>query len=87
MARARRIMVRLSLPMSVSLDTLCERQGMSPATMAFVLLRQALARTMDTPEVKKRVAEESANLTTRAWREQQYDAALELAAQTEGAAS
>lgn len=60
MARSRRITVKLSLPMEVSLDVLAARHGLSVGTIAFMRLREALQRTSDTPEVQAIVRERKA---------------------------
>lgn len=76
--RAKRIMVKLSLPMQVSLDVLAERMGLSPATVAFMRLREALQRTADTESVQQRIAAVRAQSTHDDWIHDQNMAAEQL---------
>lgn len=78
MARIRRIMVRLSLPMEVSLTFLAGRRGMPESTVAYELLRQALQRTSDSAEVQGLIADKRAHATNAEWHEFAADAAEEL---------
>lgn len=66
--RSKRIMVKLSLPMEVALQAIAERQGLSPATVAFMRLREGLQRTIDTPAVQDRVGKIRASLSYSDWR-------------------
>lgn len=76
--RSKRIMVKLSLPMAVSLDVLSERQGLPVGTIAFQKLREALQRTMDTDIVQERVGKIKAQSTVEDWRHDQEMAAIQL---------
>lgn len=76
--RAKRIMVKLSLPMQVSLDVLAERMGLSPATVAFMRLREALQRTADTEYVQQRIAALKAQSNHDDWVHDQNMAAEQL---------
>lgn len=78
MARSKRIMVKLSLPMQVALDVLAERQGLSPATIAFMRLREGLQRTVDTDLVQQRVAGLKAQSTHDDWIHDQNMAAEQM---------
>lgn len=61
--------------MMVALWHLAERNGIGATTQAKVLLRQALSRTIATPEVQADVAEYKAYRTNRQWRIEQAEAA------------
>lgn len=76
--RKKRIMVGLSLPMQVSLDVLAERMGLSPSTVAFMRLKEALQRTVDTPEVQRRIAALAKETTREDWIHDQNMAATQL---------
>lgn len=72
---------RLSLNLTVSgemmvaLHHLALRNGIGPTTQAKVLLRQALARTIDNAEVQVDVREYKAYRTTRQWQADQAETA------------
>lgn len=59
--------------MMVALWHLAERNGIGPTTQAKVLLRQALARTIDSAEVQADVREYRAYRTNRQWRADLYE--------------
>lgn len=67
MARSTRIQVTLSFPMTVALEVLALRNGHTPSGQAAVSLRAALARTMETEEVQKRVRAHNARRDRATW--------------------
>lgn len=62
-----RVNLTVSRHMLVALDHLASRNGISLTTQATMLLRQALARTMETEEVKARVRAHNANRNHATW--------------------
>lgn len=74
--RNKRIMVKLSLPMEVALQVLSERQGLPPAAIAFMRLREGLQRTMDTEAVQERVKSIKTSLSYSDW---SHDSEMEAA--------
>lgn len=69
--------------MMVALWHLAERNGIGVTTQAKVLLRQALSRTIATPEVQADSAEYKAFRTNRQWRTEQTEIAEMLKFGTE----
>jgi len=63
MARQTRIQVTVSPEMTMALEVLSERTGLSTAAQAMVLLRQALDRTIGTAQVQARLAARRAQWT------------------------
>jgi hypothetical protein len=77
--KATRLNLTVSFPMRVALEVLAERSNLGVATQAMVLLRQALDRTMNTEEVRRRVASHVAQRGATTWRE---DTVIEHATET-----
>lgn len=72
--------VTLSPGMRIALESLAARHGTMVAQEASILLRQALARTIETPEVQRKLREHRAARTAAQWRdEEQVDHAVEEA--------
>lgn len=69
MARSDRVHVTVSPAMSIALEVLAARNGVTVAAQATMSLRAALARTMETPEVQRRMASRRAQRTQAQWRE------------------
>lgn len=64
-----RLSVTVSYPMMVANRLLSVRNGLSESAQAALLLRQALARTMDTAEVQRVVRAHMASRSVEDWRE------------------
>jgi len=64
-----RLAVTLSPAMRIALDVLAARHNLPPSTEATMILRQALARTIETPEVRDAIARYNADRGVRSWRE------------------
>lgn len=78
--RSDRISVTLSPAMRIALIHLATRHGTGAAQEASILLRQALSRTIETPEVQRQVREHKAQRTAAQWRdEEQMDHVIEAA--------
>lgn len=76
--RRDRVGVTLSPAMRIALDHLASRHGTGTAQEASILLRQALSRTIETPEVQRQLREHKAARTAAQWRdEEQVDHAVE----------
>lgn len=69
MARSDRVHVTVSPAMSIALEVLAARNGVTVSAQATMSLRAALARTIDTPEVQKRMAARRAQWTHAQWLE------------------
>lgn len=75
-----RVQVTVSHPMRVALEVLAERSNLPLSSQAMVLLRQALDRTMQTDEVRRRVAHHVAQRNHAMWLEDTTtERAVELA--------
>jgi hypothetical protein len=61
--------ITLSAPMTLALEHLAERHGVPVATEATMILRQALARTMESKEVLEKIAQYNMDRGVRSWRE------------------
>lgn len=68
MARQTRVQVTVSPEMSVALEVLAGRTGLSVSAQAMVLLRQALDRTIGTEVVQRRLRAQRAQRTAADWR-------------------
>jgi len=68
MARQTRIQVTVSPEMTMALEVLSERTGLSTAAQAMVVLRQGLERTMGSAAVQARAAARRAQRTAADWR-------------------
>lgn len=68
MGKRLRVQVTVSYPMIVAMGLLADRNGVPLAQQATMSLRQALERTMESAECKRRVAEHNANRTAAEWR-------------------
>lgn len=78
--RRDRVSVTLSPAMRLALEHLAARHGTPFAQEATIMLRQALARTIETPDVQRKVREHKAARTAAEWRdEEQVDHAIETA--------
>lgn len=51
-----RMMLTISDQMTLAIEILAQQDGLAPSTKARQLLRQALSRTMDSAEYKRRCA-------------------------------
>jgi hypothetical protein len=69
MARSDRLQVTVSPAMSIALEVLAARSGLTKAAQAMVVLRQGLARTIETSTVQERLRERRAQWTARQWQE------------------
>lgn len=65
--RSNRVAVTLSHEMTVALEVLAGKSGLSLATQAMVVLRQALDRTIGSEAVQLRVRQDSAFRTRDQW--------------------
>jgi hypothetical protein len=71
MARQTRIQVTVSPEMSLALDVLAQRTGLSVSAQAMVILRQGLERTMQSAAVQSRRRAQVASRTAADWRSDQ----------------
>lgn len=78
MARVKRVWVRLSIRMETALDLLAEQRELSPATVAYELLRQSLDRTIQSAECQRRIGKRMVELNRREWINEQNITAEEL---------
>lgn len=69
--RATRVNVTVSREMTVALEVLAAKSGLTVTTQAMVLLRQALDRTIASEAVQIRVKQEEAFRTRDQWLEDQ----------------
>lgn len=67
MTRQYRVQVTVSTPMRIALELLADRTGLTPSTQAMVLLRQALARTMESEACQVRVRQHNAQRNAGTW--------------------
>jgi hypothetical protein len=65
-----RLNLTVSHQMRVALEVLAARTGLGVATQATMMLRQALDRTITTPEVQRRMASHNAQRNHAAWLEE-----------------
>jgi len=65
--RATRINLTVSLEMTVALEILASKSGLSLTTQAMVLLRQALDRTISSEAAQIRIRQEEAFRTRDQW--------------------
>jgi hypothetical protein len=76
--KAQQIKITLPQRARIALEVLAERNGISPGTQARILLRQALARTMDSAEVQAKTT--APRMMTRSeWQQEQAAIAEDLA--------
>jgi hypothetical protein len=88
MARRDRVQVTVSPEMSIALDCLSERTGLSVAAQCMVLLRQSLDRTISSDAVQKRLRAHRAYRTSQEWQaETMTTRAVELALERFGPAT
>lgn len=66
-ARRDRLQLTVSEPMRVALEVLVQRTGLPLSAQASMILRQALDRTIHTPEVQGRLARHRAHRTHAEW--------------------
>lgn len=67
MARTDRVSITISPLMMVALDHMCGRTGLSRSSQACMLMRQALARTMESKEVREKYQQSRAYRTASQW--------------------
>ena len=65
--RATRINLTVSLEMTIALEALAAKSGLSLTTQAMVMLRQALDRTIQSEAVQIRIKQEEAFRTRDQW--------------------
>jgi hypothetical protein len=74
--RSRRVAVIVTREMTVALDVLCSKSGLTHSTQAMVLLRQSLDRTIESAAVQTRLSQERAFRTRDQWLLDQGDEAM-----------
>ena len=71
--RSRRVAVTVTREMTIALDVLCSKSGLTHSTQAMVLLRQSLDRTIESAAVQMRLSQEKAFRTRDQWLQDQGD--------------